>query len=124
MNEEIKVWKVLRAKTRKSAICSSEKYSLSYPVNERVTPVVGKIFCFDTIENAKNFKEKNDIFGDLSIHEAVATNPQSIVKIACLYSSVGFVVDEAINLLWNNGYIATMEPPPGTLVCDSLKCLE
>ena len=129
MSEEREVWKVLD-RDRRSAICGANKYGLCYPINETVSPQIGKIFCFDTFEHADSFRMKEGT--RMSVHRAIATNPQRMDAIPSAFVS-SYGEPDNIRAFWTRdgawedakNTMGGLNPSPlGTLVCDSIKCLE
>lgn len=47
-----------------SARVGTTNLDIHYKVNERVTPKVGRLLCFDTLENAKAFRLYNEVIFD------------------------------------------------------------
>ena len=113
MKKEITVWKVLDCRTRKSAgIKLNSPLVLRYPVGKFVMPKVGKIFCFGKKEDAVRFVGRKVKW---SIHKAIAVNPVPIDTMA--------IHEDQIKMFWD-GKVYGWITPKGSMVCDSLKCLE
>jgi len=116
----ISMWAVLK---------EDNKHIFKYLFNKTVKPKIGKIFVFDNIKNAANYKDSlmklNSILKNckqpLKIVKAIATNPKKTNKCAGFY---GLALSKSIVGFWKalNGPI--ISTPKGTLICDSLKCLE
>lgn len=121
--KEVKVWKVLQKYNRESCAGFIELdqllCTLRYPVGEFVSPKIpsSKIFCFKEKKYAQKFI-KDSIPCALSLHRAIAINPQPLYKM-CL-----FVRKEDIVMFWGEGVKFRSNTPEGTYGCDELKCLD
>ena len=54
MNKTMTVYKVVRSSTSNSFLsCDRSEFSLRYRLGKQTVPTMGKIFVFDSLENAK-----------------------------------------------------------------------
>jgi len=107
-----------------SARMRSTDFRLTYKVGERVKPVVGRILCFDTLDDAIRFRECDEVMFR-AMGYGVREQP-------FLISNYGYDTIENITRVFmpNTTYdelaaiFKPMRPPAGTLSAASLKLLE
>ena len=112
-------WKCLRG--RSSAITTSASIAcVSYPKDEWVTPYIpgSKLFVFESESDAKRFAGWHS---GLVYVPCLVKNPVPMESAGALNS--GLVAD--IRNFWNGeGTGSKHTAPPGTFVCDAVKCLD
>ncbi len=107
-----------------SARMRSSKFRLTYKVGERVKPVVGRILCFNTLDDAIEFRECDEVVFR-AIGYGVRKQPFLIG------SYIDNTIENIVRVFKPNttydelaAIFKPMRPPAGTLSAASLKLLE
>lgn len=90
------------------------KHIIHYRTQRWVKPKIpkSKIFVFDSLENARSFKDYNE-----HIYECEVRNPIKCSKIANLLHDIYSF------WIWTWTSVSTSEPPKGTYICDAVKLI-
>lgn len=103
----------------------SKKYHLDYELNKETSPIIGKIFCFDTRDKARNYKKAFDYEDDFkaTILKGIAKNLEKctiprILSISTFYNIKVFWTDVEIHKEKAVNY-ASWGTPNDTYLCDS-----
>lgn len=116
MKKESTVWKVLEYRTRGSiGLKPTSEFFLRYPAGKFIKPKTGKIFCFKKKEDATEFVFSNKKIDKWSIHKATAINAKAIDTQA--------IHEDQISRYWSGKTYGWLTPK-GSMICDSLKCLD
>jgi len=96
--------------------CSNNRHSIIFRIGKTSVPTIGKIFVFDTLENATNFWMNHSRY---MILEGTATNPTKPKYICCGSSS--FHVEMFWKLKKNKKTVRfwRLKPVTGTLFANS-----
>jgi len=113
-----KVYKVVDKYRDTSAIIPGE-FQLRYFIGRTTRPNIGKIFAFDTIENADDFMGCSNAY---SVFECDCENPSVAKRI--IPTRQGLCYDKiGISLFWSEyekGIYKGYRPLKGTILCDSI----
>lgn len=113
------MYKVVRvSKDGKRLSYGNTPHALEYSQEKWTTPKIGKLFVFDTLENAKNFLTSYhpDSCAGYEIYDCEVKNEEPCDKLA----SVSYIVE-----FWNKSlnYIS-VRAPRGTYMCDAVRLKE
>ena len=124
----MRVFKVTRQRCKlarlRSAIIRAKGAELTYQAGRETRPKFGRVFAFDTFENAEAFSDSiaPDRFSakQIRIWEADAPDAEPIEKIADLVDP--FNADAfGLEYFWAGYPITALRPPPpGTVACSAL----
>lgn len=94
---------------------NTHKYCLTYQLNRVTTPKIGKIFVFNTRQQARRFKEYAVNGYPLKIMKVIGTNPKPLSYRARINSF-------SIQCHWNLDcdFAGEFKCPPGTIGVDSV----
>jgi len=111
-------WKVvsLDGRVMRSATWPTNDTSLVYKLRKTTKPEFGKIFVFNTRENARDFKkERSGLAQDFKILKVKATDVSQIYYIVTCYDSTDYK-----RMFWNKNINGTCIVPTGTFVASSV----
>lgn len=124
-NEQV-FYKVVKRRSKNcrdltSCVLGAVGYGLKYKTQRWRKPALknSKIFVFDTLDNAKNFLNKNWYTDKekICIYECEVRNPEKAKKYAF------YPMDHDIEHFWKNVFydVHIDEPPTGTYFADAIK---
>ena len=114
MEEE--VFKVVYSDEKGLASAIERHYKVIYQPNEWIKPKIGKIFAFNTIEDAREFRAK---IGGGPYYELWKGIGKGIMEIDLICLSW-----DDTEQFWEGISTSTFHAPSGTVVVDELKLLE
>ena len=114
MQEE--VFKVVSSDGNCLASAMERRYKVIYKPNEWIKPKIGKIFAFNTIEDARQFRAGLGSNFRYELWKGIGKNIEDIEKICLNW--------EDTEMFWKGLPTSFFRAPPGTVVVDELKLLE
>jgi len=97
------------------------RYAVEYKIGEVTVPKIGKLYCFATLDQARDFSsDYGRIWGNLNIFKGIGTNPTSMKYTANYYSDIVIFwknVQSKKSVQIMNVYLL----PKGTICVDSFE---